>query len=215
MTQTIEIPVLPHTPCMLGETPVASFTVRAIGFLAYARVASEAAKVSKDERGVTRALFRARLRTQVTAYAADKKPVPLTEQNIGDIPARYAVALKAAISDVLATVEAPPAKIVTEGDGATSAIEVQLGTPLILGKDRTCGFLEFLAEKLSDLEDVLATDNRLDRAVAFLALAKPVDAGSLQTLPSAAMETLSLADGLFLMERVVDPFFEQLGAMPS
>jgi hypothetical protein len=211
----MNITVDPSLPCVLAGVDVASFAVRPLGFFAYAAAAERAARGAKDDKSVTRAMFRERVKLQVSVVPRSGAPVALTDETVSAIPARYAVAIKDAISAVLVDSTANLPALTVEGDGTTCPVEVRLGSPLVLGKDKNCDFLEFQAATLADLEDVLAEDTKLGRAVAFIRLAKPVNAGSLISLPSTALDNLSLSDGIFIMDKVVDPFFALLGGSSS
>ena len=95
-------------------------------------------------------------------------------------------------------------KIIKEGDGVSSSIVYQLGTPIpVTGKDPITE-LEFLASTYGEIEDVMsANDSIAQTALLIAAIAKPP--GMLQ-LPSWAVNAITVADGVTIA-KLVTPLF--------
>lgn len=209
MTKIIEIPTTKF-PFMIGETRVAKLVVSGLGFAKYAKVHVAAGKADDP----TKALFRERIKAQVSAFDGAGKQLALTDIAVMMMPAPYAVQMKAALDAALWSQgeKAGEFKVLSAGDGVLTPIHVQLGKP-ITGDNVTTGMgtaiseIEFIARTLSDLEDVLVADGNLDAAMAAFAMGKPVGADvNLLAMPSWAVDQLSISDGVGIIDHVVKVF---------
>lgn len=196
--QTIEITTKwPYAP---KGVALKEFRVNGLTFAQFA-AAAKASAGAKNETAARMRQMRARMAVQIMAVGADGKQFRLSDEEISQIPAIYAVPLRDAMTLALFPEGAGEAKIVTEGDGYSTPIHIALGTPLKGAGDAAFEELEFKAGTIMDLEEVLSFDNNFEQTDALLGIAKPVT-GTLLRLPDWAKEQLSLADGLFIMNKV-------------
>jgi hypothetical protein len=148
---------------------------------------------------------RMRIKKQVKAIAEDGSTVAFDDLAITQIPTAYAVKLTSA----LAVGQGEQGKIISNGDGVTSPILVELGTPIKFvqgGAGEEIKELEFLASTFGDIEEVLAETISLQQALALIrTVAKPVGT-NLQVLPSWAVEQITMADGMLIVDKVLPRF---------
>jgi hypothetical protein len=95
-------------------------------------------------------------------------------------------------------------KVTKEGDGISTSIVYELGTPIPVTGKEPITELEFLASTYGDVEDVLsANDSITQTAILIATVAKPP--GMLQ-LPSWAVDAISVGDGVTIA-KLVTPHF--------
>lgn len=188
---------------------VQKYEVSPVGFVAFSEILSASARGAKTERDLEKRILRGRIKGMVKAIGDGGKHLAITDANIGKMPARHAVAVKDAIDQVIndgAEGDGKP-EILSEGDGITTPVHVKLGSPIkVSGKGEPIAELEFMASTLDELEDAIVAENQFEQAVAILSIAKPAT-GSLQALPSWAYKQITLADGVFIMTKVLPSFF--------
>ena len=147
-------------------------------------------------------LRRNRLVKQVTFYIGNT-PTPLTPEEMLRMP----IPVARILIDNLDTADGPMGKVTRKGDGISTAIVYELGTPISGGQGRPqIKELEFLATTYGDVEDIMAAGTGLQQALLLVeTIAKPLGT-SLTSLPSWAVNQISATDGLTI-SNVVLPFF--------
>ncbi len=148
---------------------------------------------------------RLRIKKQVKAIAEDGSAVSFDDLAITQIPTAYA----AKLTNALGAGQGEPGKIISQGDGVTTPILVELGSPIKFvhaGSGEEIKELEFLASTFGDIEEVLSETIPLQQALALIrTVAKPVGT-NLQVLPSWAVEQITMADGFLIQEKVLPRF---------
>jgi len=152
------------------------------------------------------ALTRARILKQVVFRSSDGPATP-TDADISALPVAVARDIIAALDDG----QGEAGEILAAGDGVSEPILYKLGTPIRMqdaeGKSRDIIELEFLAKTYGDVEDVLAATDEVSRAVALLStVATPVGDTSLSVLPGWALDKITTADGVAIMQLVLPNF---------
>jgi hypothetical protein len=147
-----------------------------------------------------------RILTQAEFYAGEDI-IPVDRPQLGQLPATVA---KAIIAD-LDYDQGKPGKVVAEGDGVSTPIMYRLGTPLKMSNgDQTLEVteLEFMAKTFGELEDVLASDNEVNGALALIQnVAIPHGGGiKLQRLPGYLLDQVTVVDGLTIAAQVLPAF---------
>lgn len=117
------------------------------------------------------------------------------------------------VKDIIAklnTGQGIPGKLLNEGDGVTKPVLYKLGTPITMkksGETITIAEIEFKAGNYAEMEDVLACDHNIEKAMALLStVATPVGVDNLPRLPMWAVDRITLADGLTIMDTVANRF---------
>lgn len=199
-----EIDITPEHPFTTKDFTVAKLYCVGLSFREFSQ-ASKAAGRAKTDMEARRLRFREQLKMQLRAKLADGKQVRLDDEAIAQIPAKYATRIRDAMTLSLFPESAGEAKVVSEGDGYSQPILIALGQPLKMAGGVEFAELEFKAGTLADLEDILSLDNSFDQTEALLGLAQPAS-GKVLRLPDSAKDQLSIADGLFLMRKVLPLF---------
>lgn len=191
---------------------ITKFEVHPISFVRFAEIGSMATSMESTQHGIQKRIFRERLKTQVKAINGDGSSVTLDEGAVAKIPLSCAMQLKNAIMHVLVQDKAEEPKLLSDkkADGISKAIHIRLGTPIKYKEgnvEREIWELEFQAKTLSDIEDVIIADNKIDQAKAILAIAKPIGPDiKLTALPSWAIDQITMLDGLWIMSNAMGPF---------
>ena len=168
----------------------------------------------RPDADVQKKLFRERIKRQLVLSDANGAVIKLDDDSINLIPAIYAFKLKDAIADALSSSsdDSEKPEMINKGDGLLTPIIVRLGKPIRMKKGQTetieIAELEFQADKLLDVEDILVADNKLTQTVALLKIAKPLGAGTLTSMPTWAYDMITLTDGAFLLGQVLPVFSE-------
>jgi len=151
-------------------------------------------------------LQRERIRKQVHFKVAGERVIP-DDVNLSALPAATA----RLILDNLDTEQGDEGSIVLEGDGVSTPIVYRLGTALEMkdskGTTIVIRDLEFLAATYGEIEDALACENEITRALELLrSVAKPLDAPSLMRLPGWAIDKITNLDGVGIVQKVAPAF---------
>ena len=212
---TIEIT---DPPVTMGGKKVVAIEVGPMSFSLFAASARDAeiertrqkADADLHSKFFRRAMMRRRLRG-VTENGDRIEP---TQHEIGLIPRRYASSVLAALDEM----NGSAGEILSpEGaDGVTRPIHVKLGSPLIMGSRSDdgdgiveFGELEFQAQTLSDIEDVISFVRPTDQVLALIrTCSTPLGPIQLMRPTDAMVEQLSMADGLMIMDKVLPSFLE-------
>lgn len=151
-------------------------------------------------------LQRERIKKQVHFMSGGKRIFPDAAQ-IGQLPAAVA---RNIISN-LEVDQGPAGKVIHEGDGMSTPILYQLGTPIEMkdskGVSTSIKELEFIATTYAELEDVLCGENDMVQALELLkTVAAPVGVSGLMRLPGWALDKVTVADGVSIMQKVLPSF---------
>lgn len=187
---------------MLGDKIIDSIEVHGLFFIKLA----EMSHLLVGQKRPIQIMQRARIKAQAHFMSAGARVIP-DDAQISTLPVAVAKQILAALDNDLGeqgTVE-------LEGDGIGTPIVYRLGTPLEMkdskGGVTTIRDLEFLAKTYGELEDALACDNEMTRAVELLkTIAKPLDAPTLMRLPGWAIDRITNADGIGIMQKVCPAF---------
>lgn len=152
------------------------------------------------------AIQRERIRHQVHFLSAGERVKP-EDSDILQIPLEVIRPILDAVDEGQGRI----GKLLNEGDGVTEAVLYQLGTPIELksGKDGAASIkeLEFKAATYGDLEDVLSAGSDSQKAIELLrTVASPVEIEGLMRLPGWALDKLTVADGIGVMQLVLPRF---------
>jgi len=197
-------------PFLIGEKSIDYMTVTPINFVQFVEAASKTNALGVEGNAQWQLHNRrARMLTQVKCFTKSGEVVKLTEQAITQMPIPYAKKL----IDALGEDQGTPGKIVGTGDGVSSSLLYELGTPITMksgAEDIVIKELEFSANTFGDVEEIMAEPMFADQALAMIRLlAKPVGLEiNLQSLPSWAMDQITMADGHTIMEEVRPRFLE-------
>jgi hypothetical protein len=203
MAEVATAPKLEKLPIkfQLGEVLIDGVVVRPITMKQFAGVVTAAQAMKEPEAWLAR-MRRQRMAAQAQ-FHVNGSVMPV---NIPDL-AKLGIKDARTIIEKLDENEGVPGKIINDGDGIEKAIVYQLGTPIQLGKDKPpVKELEFHAEFYGDVEDIMAADHGVTQTVMLIQkLAKPLGT-TLTALPSWALDTLTIADGLFIMNEILPRF---------
>jgi hypothetical protein len=192
------------TPFQIGDDIFSSATILPLTFVKFVEVtrAALAKKTAKDDFKVM--LQRERIMHQVQFATGGDKKIKLDESGLTQIPYREARDIVRALDED----EVERGSIITEGDGIDKPILFKLGQAIKGTAGKEIAELEFKAGGFSEMEAVLAAADDMEQTIALLShVAKPIGA-SLLSLPSWALEQISLADGITIMNKVRPRFFE-------
>jgi hypothetical protein len=144
-------------------------------------------------------LRRLRLARQVSYYV-NGSTTPVGVDDVIEMPIPDARMLTTCLDDD----EGEAGKIIREGDGISTSIVYELGTPIpVQGKDPITE-LEFLAKTYGDIEDVMAAPDAINQTAMLIAtLGKPP---GMLALPSWAISQITVADGVTIAKLVTPRF---------
>jgi hypothetical protein len=206
MTDTvIKLDVPERIPILfpLGEQLIDGATVKPLSFQGFVECVNKAVDMTVPTTFEAR-LKRCRMLRQVTFYIGN------TVVQVGDVDLlRLPIAAARVLLAKLDAFDSPVGKIIRRGDGISTAIVFELGTPIPLGQGKSpIKELEFAASTYGDVEDVLSATNRIQQALMLIStIAKPLGT-SLVQLPSWAVNQISSADGFAISNEVVPIFLE-------
>lgn len=193
----------------IGEAVVTDIHVAPLSFVTFvtlwAQVMTEVR--GKSNASATALLQRKRIKNQVHFKVADTRVVA-ADNDISRLPIPVA---KAIIAELDAG-EGIAGEMLNEGDGIRTPAHYRLGNPIEVesnGKKTKISELEFQAQVYGDIEDVLSADGELPQALELIRkVASPVDLETLKSLPSWAVDRISIADGVTIMRVVLPRFLE-------
>jgi hypothetical protein len=194
---------------VFGETKIDAITVAPLRFVALVMLWERTASLTRGSDGSSKAIMqRERIKHQVSFMAKGKRVNP-DAGNITQLP--ITVAKK--ILPALDIGQGVAGELLNDGDGMNTPVHYKLGTPIVMkqnGTETTISELEFKAEIYGDIEDVLATDGDVPQALALIRkVAMPVGISiSLKTLPGWAVDQITTADGVTIMNTVLPRFLE-------
>lgn len=204
----------------IGGTPVARFNVIGLNFEKYIDCQRERMKERQrtdNDMMANKVFNRARLMKCVTAYGPDGAPLPIKPDTFGLLPRPVFTKLVKALDNF----DTPAGKIISEnGDGVTSPIIYELGTPIAfddtragdkpIGTEQKVIELEFMAAKGSDIEEVLCHSNGFEQTMSLIkTCAKPLGGeNDLLRMPSWMLAALTFSDGWEILDKVLPLFVE-------
>jgi len=190
----------------VGETQIDHFTVEPLSFTGFAICVNKANEEVGPNENLTKYLQRERILRQVKAHKKDGTVVPMTAEHLLNMPLAYG---KVFTSQLLKDTS-PVGEILESGDGISAPLLYRLGTPIKTGTDdKEITELEFQAKTFGDIEDILAAENHVEKTLKMIELlGRPVGDFDLLTLPSWALDQITIVDGSNLMNRVLPSFFE-------
>lgn len=199
---------------------VAKIVIGTLNFVTYAECFKARVKEmnkSNDDTQATKAFQRAKRIKQVKAFDKSGTEIILDHVAFANMPRPLFVQINNAMDN---TSSARGSVISTDGDGLYTPILYKLGTPFDfqdsthdskpIGTESKIVELEFIAKTGGDIEDVLCGENSLDQTVALIkTCATPLGGDTaLQRLPSWMLSSLTLADGIEIMSKVLPVFLE-------
>jgi hypothetical protein len=196
------------TPGKLKAGLATKFIVRELSFVEWVSTlnagsrSTTAAEARKAQRKVRRD-------KQISALNADGQTLKIENDELLRLPRSLYAKIMDGIDDFT---PGDGGEVIVGGDGIDRPIVYRFGTPLKIGSAEGdldgIAELEFSAKTGADIEDVLAEPFDAARAVALIEhCAKPLtkDLGLL-VLPSWALDQITLADGVAILEKVLPSF---------
>lgn len=198
----VNIPVS-DPPIMVGEKRVETLQVRPIGFKRLADCFERASSRAITPADVSKMLAREKMKAMLHMLDPEGQQVEFSENDLLNLPVSYARQVRKALDTDFHS----PGKIIKEGDGITTPILFELGTPLKTDKGEVTE-LEFIAKTLGDIEDVLSAENGFTQSLALLStVASPLGADvQLMRLPTWGVEAITSEDGLMIAQKVLPSF---------
>lgn len=201
--KTLDFP----TPFIFGDETIGKAEIARMPFARFVALSQAVMPTLRGNQKFNVAMQRHCMIEQITLVTGAGKKVKLTSEDIGKLPPLIGCDLAAArfFDD-----ETPGILLsAPNADGISAPIHYKLGMPIKaaqVGKDIT--ELEFQARTFSDLEEITAGDSPLSQTYDMIAtMGRPVG-GKLLALPSWAVDQISLADGLFIMNKVLPSFLK-------
>lgn len=194
-------------PFTVGEDGIVKAEIRPLAFSGFAKATQDASSAARNRAEKLAVIIqRYRMIAQTTLVTGGDKRIPLTEEIIAKLPA---MAGRDIVNNLLAGNQSP-GKLLSDkdADGISKAIHYQLGTPVQAAGGKEITELEFLAKDFTAIEEVMTGTSPVDQTMTMISvMSRPAD-GSMLRLPSWAADQISLADGIFLMENVLNRFLE-------
>lgn len=196
-------------PFLIGEKSIDYIRVEPLSFASFTACASKANALGLDGSAWNVQNQRFKMKAQAKFFTKENTEVELTDTAIAQMPIPYA----AAIRKLMTATSGPEGKIIGEGDGVSSSIIYELGTPIVLrnnSDETTIRELEFSANTFGDVEEIMAENMLAEQVILMLKLiAKPIGGDiNLIALPSWAIDQITMADGTFIMEHIRPRFLE-------
>lgn len=192
------------TQYSVGGATVAKIVVSPISFSKL--VGLSGAGDAADGTSAQAVLMKSRMREQASFIGKDGKPLTASDQDIDAMPLAEAKAVRDALDEGTGDI----GSLVQDGDGISSPAIYRLAKPISLPSadgETEISEIEFQATTLREAQEVLAEDSNIRRAKVLLeTIARPVGVPRLMKLPLAAVEAISVADGVGIMRLVVPKF---------
>jgi len=214
MTSTVLYEIdISDKPQKLKGGIAAKFRIFELSFVALAKTIEDASRASGYRTSTsefTRAQREARRKAQVRAYDAGGTEVPIDDGELLKLPRSLFSKITAGLDRKS---KAPAGKVIAKGDGADTPVIFKLGTGLAIAGDKgeqVIHDLEFQAKTGAEIEDVLVENYNIAQTIALIEhCATPLakDLGLLR-LPSWALDQITLADGMEIMDQVLPGFLE-------
>lgn len=175
--------------------------VRPLSFVGFVDCVTATSNMTQPKSFEAR-LRRLRLLKQVQFFSGGS-PIMVSQEDVLQIPIPAARQLLLKLDED----EAPAGKIIRPGNGVDQAVGFELGTPIPVGQNKPpIKELEFLARTYGDVEDIMAaTDAATQTKLLIETIAKPIGT-SLSTLPSWAVNHITISDGFIVMREILPHF---------
>ncbi len=194
-------------PVTVNDHVVVSFSLRTLSFGAFIELARRAQAKAGPKVALESMVQRERMAAQVVFHTADGQDVTMTPDQLVALPASVALQIMPKYNVV--SDSATMGEVIGDGDGMTTPILYKLGTSIkakLKGENIEIAEIEFIAKTYGDIEDVLSGQNELYQTMELITkLAKPV-VGSLMSLPSWAINQITIADGVAIQQKVLPAF---------
>lgn len=192
------------TPVAIGEESAVKVRVAPLKFKRFVDITRATLQERKGKQKLEPLMLRARIRAQCTFVTSAGKTILISQEQLTALPVPAAKAIVAALPED----EGETGELLNDGNGIDSPIHYRLGSPIKGANGKKIEEIEILCKTFGDLEDVLAGDQPLYQTLDLLAaVAKPVD-GSMLALPSWALDEITLADGMFILNNVLPRFLD-------
>lgn len=187
---------------LVGGKEVSSIEVAPLTFVELVNLWDRITDTRKPEA----ALQRARIMHQ-TRFSVGKEVVQAGPEDLTVLP--YPVA-KSIIDALNIGQGKEGGKVDGSGNGMTSPALYKLGTPieLVSGSEKepvVITELEFSAGSYGEMEDVLAADSEMHKALELIRICTPVGT-NLSRLPGWAVDRITVADGVGVMQNINTDF---------
>lgn len=174
--------------------------------LAFHELAAMWATMTHIRKGFSKALQRARIAKQTT-FKAKGEVVVAKPENLTALP----VVVAKSIIAQLDVDQGEGGEVIGDGDGITAPVLYRLGTPIKMkdggGNDLVIEELEFFAKTFGEVEDVMAANSDVERAMILIRdLAVPVGMPTMQRLPAWAADRITIADGVVISGEIASRF---------
>jgi hypothetical protein len=194
--------LLPN-PVTISEVTYTDYSVAPLFFKRFVELSIAARdQADNDSNGsVQKAINRAAIKMQVKLLTEDgKASKTLTDLEIMNLT----IANGKELVENAVLAEGTPGEIISgDADGIAKSVVYKLGTP-IKTANSAVSEIEFKVKTFGDIEAVLAEPNKLAQGVMMLQSVGK-SAGTL-SLPSWALEKISVADGMDMVEKVLPRF---------
>lgn len=185
-----------------GDKRITSISVAPLPFLQLCDIWASLPQGGEKVRGL---LQRARMLKQTT-FKAGNDVVVASAADISQLSSAVAKQIIAALDIGVGA----PGQLIGKGDGMQTPVVYKLGTPIQMKQGQATvviAELEFMAQTYGQLEDVLAAGTDAEKAKFLLRdIAVPLGGTTLQRLPSWALDNITSADGVSIMN-LVCPLF--------
>jgi hypothetical protein len=199
-------------PLQLGEDTAVKVEISALLFAKFIEL-SKAVLATRSKVRYEVLLQRARIKEQCTFVTKAGKKIKITDEQLMLMSATAGRAIVPKLSHS----EGEQGTVLTAGDGVSTAILYKFGTPIVSGGQdgKKIEEVEFLAPGYTQIEEILAGEQALFQTIDLIAtVARPVG-GTLMALPSWAIDQITLADGLTIMNKVLPSFLPSPDASPN
>lgn len=184
------------------NSKVVSFETKQEGFRSHVNMIKKLLPSVNASTRIATLINRERIKTQVTFTTAKGETFALDDLALMKLPIPVSRKVLQALDDNTG----PAPTIVKQGDGVTTPILLQLGTPIKFSKGEDITELEFHCQYYGEIEDVLAEDLNMAQAVLLIEkAAKPVGS-TLQALPDSALDQITVSDGAFITGMILPRF---------
>jgi len=185
-------------PWQLHDKIIDGAIINRLSFQSFSDMITEAQTMKKPKTLEAR-LRRLRLAKQVVYYM-NGSTTPVGPDDVTMMPIPNAQMLTTHLDED----EGAIGKITREGDGISTSIVYELGTPIPVTGKEPITELEFLAKTYGDVEDVMSANDSITQTAMLIAtVARPP--GMLQ-LPSWAVNAITVGDGVTIA-KLVTPHF--------
>lgn len=193
-------------PFAVGEDMISKAEISRLSFGKFVGISRSVVAALKPNQKMNVIMQRHRMMEQVALLSAAGKRVRMSELNVTQLPPIVGRDIAAGLffDDDL------PGELLSDSnaDGISVPIHYKLGTPIAAANGKAIEELEFIAKSFGDIEEITAGEAELFQTYDLIAtMAKPAG-GTMLALPSWALDKISLADGIFIMNVVLPRFLK-------